>query len=192
MILTAVVVIFGPYSLEMATVLMVNWPGFSEEVRSQKWDVIILGSSLGIAALYGYDQFIRELSILNHIGFDPKFSHSNLDNTQNAAYAVQLIGLSTLPFMNFTDSTERRRRATDAQVVLSALAVMPFAFALKWGQFVQTIPIGEGVNRWGIRLFGAGPNSEMTIMVPLACAIVGACALGGLVFMVKSAARRYF
>lgn len=187
-VLSSAIVLAGPFSLELAVLLMAAWPRFSEWVRNSRWSVAALAIGAGFAALNGWDQPVRELSIINLFVDEAKFAHRKLDTVQNAAYAAQMMLLSLL--FGFGVETGKGTQATDAQVLLAALVALAFALTLKWAHFGQTLSLSESINRWGIRLFGAGPNNEMTILMLLALSIVAAASLANLVKFARDVVRR--
>jgi hypothetical protein len=187
-VVSLVIVLAGPFSLELAALLMAIWPSFSKWVRDSKLSVAALAIGVGIASLNGWDQPVRELSIINLFIDDARFSHRKLDAAQSAAYAAQMILLSLL--FAFGRATGKEKPATNMQVLFAALLALSCAVALKWAHFDQVLLMREGINRWGIRLFGAGPNNEMTILALLACSIIAAASVVSLVNVARDASTR--
>lgn len=71
-------------------------------------------------------------------------------------------------------------------VFASILLLLLIAF-IKWSHFIELIAIPETINRWGIRILGAGPNSEMTVLILLSLTWVAAHCLANVAVIIKSA-----
>lgn len=188
-LLFALIMLSGPFAFETVLLTMAIWPAFADSVRRHKIPTVVLSIFLGAVSLSEWSPIIREWSVLGMLGVSPKFASDQLDSPQNVAYAAQFGFLAYTPWLQFSYDSTRQARATAEQILCAAAFIFPVSVAIKWSHFVHPLPIEEGINRWGIRIFGS-PNSEMTTLVLVAFTVAGGFALASAAYVIRSSSQR--